>query len=294
MLVNCLYADQERVGKENKNMSSQNTELLSYFNWLSELLNQTVIREERALSTTVEIPLLNLAGSRTLLQILGYDNGQSYPQYPVRGFGSVKTGYADFRVGGENHYWVLELKAPSEKVDNPDFAKQVQDYMEGVNEDQGGVPLGVLFNGYEARVFINPKYRPLKSYSNKSLVAVKKANNIDELGLLFQELQCNPSPPDTLKLARRYAQGHSREEAREQRDLARKEEVRKLVSCLLPCPEREVAAAIIEAIPRLSELNVKPEQLQEVWQSLVAENEAKHQKRRTKQKPNQERQENSL
>jgi len=261
-------------------MPAQNPEIADYFVWLFELLNQNILRDEKALSTTVEIPLLNLAGSKTLLQALGYDNSQVISQYPVKGYASVRTYLADFRVGSDAHSWVLELKSPSEKIDNPQFAKQVQDYMEGVNREQGGVPIGVLFNGYEARVFINPKYKALKSYSNQTHASVRRASSIDELRLLFQDFQCTSAIPDTLKLARKLVQGHIREEARIVKGKARVEKVQQLIAAMISCPEREVATAIIEAMPELSELNVRPEELQTAWQSIVAENEARLQKRR--------------
>lgn len=261
-------------------MPNQNTETTNYFVWLFDLLNQNTLRNEEALSTTVEIPLLNLAGSKTLLQALGYDNSQVYPQYPVKGFAAVRRYLADFRVGSDGHFWVLELKSPSEKMDNPQFATQVQDYMEGVNREQGGVPIGVLFNGYEAHVFINPKYKALKSYSNQIHTSVRRASSIDELRLLFQDFQCTSAIPDTLKLARKLVQGHIREEAKIVKGKARVEKVQQLIAAMILCPEREVAAAIIEAMPELSELNVRPEELQTAWQSVVAENEAKLPKRR--------------
>lgn len=261
-------------------MPALNTELANYFSWLSDLLSQDILRDEKLLSTTVEIPLLSLAGSKTLLQALGYDNSQVYPQSPVKGYASVKQYFADFRVGTAPHYWVLELKSPSEKIDRVDFAVQVQDYMEGLNREHGGIPLGVLFNGREARVFINPKYKPLRSHLAKLHQPVKKANNLDELRLLFQELQCVDSPPDTLRLARKFIQANTREIEKAGRAKATKAKIRQLITATLACPSREVATAIIEAIPELSELNANAEDVQQIWQALVAEKEATPQKRR--------------
>lgn len=264
-------------------MPALKTELANYFSWLSDLLAQDTLRDEKGLSVTTEIPLLNLAGSKTLLQALGYDNSQVYSQCPVKGYATVKQYFADFRVGSDSHFWVLELKSPSEKIDKPDFAGQVQDYMDGIEREHGGIPLGVLFNGYEPRVFVNPNYKPLKRYAEKLRNPVKKASKPEELQLLFQELQCNGNSPDTLKLAKKLIQANIRREAEEQKDKQRQAAIRRLISDILVCPEKEAALAIIGATPEMSELNVKAEEVQRIWQELVAENLAKPQKRRITQ-----------
>ncbi len=252
-------------------MPSHNTDLSTYFNWLLDLLVQKTIRDEKSLSATAEIPLLNLADSKTLLQALGYDNSQVHPQYPMDGIATVKKCFADFRVGSAPSFWVLELKSPSEKIDNPDFAKQLQDYMEGVNKTQGGVPLGILFNGFEARAYINPKFKPLRNYTDKIGVAVAKASDVSQLLLLFQELQCNSLPPDTLKLAKKLARTHSQILAKEKVDKDRKRRIREIVTVLLACPDKIVSDAIIQAVPDLAEMNVSPDDFQEVWASIVAD-----------------------
>jgi len=230
--------------------------LREYLTWLQDRFADTGIPDERTLSETVEIRRFALEGVQTLLQSLGYDHTTVQANCPIQA-GSGKV-YADFVVGDGDNVWVLELKSPEQNCGNMGFVAQLQDYM--VRYD---TPIGALFNGREAAVYVNPRHRALKSLAGRADELKTAPCSQDAVrgcqgtALLFSPFRHTGSVPDVAKLARKLAKALPPQ--------PKGPEIHQALESLLQSPTEELASAVIGASPALLDLGATPESVMEEW-----------------------------
>src|SRR2546423_1930183 len=90
-----------------------------YFKRLEASIANDEIRDERGLSTTVEIPLSGWKSARTLLQALEYKKDHVSAGHPIQ-LGASKH-KVDFLLGDEVNRWMLDLKEPAAKCTHRGF-----------------------------------------------------------------------------------------------------------------------------------------------------------------------------
>lgn len=154
---------------------------------------------------------------------------------------------------------MLELKSPEEDCGNPHFVKQLQSYMV-----LSGTPIGVLFNGLHAAVYVNPKHDALrKPLADRAIeleerpVIKKDADDRDGLFSVFSQFPCQTAPLDTVKLVKRLARALP--------PPTKTEEIRNALQQMLHEPTADVALALVNVSAELADLGATPEILLEVW-----------------------------
>lgn len=248
-------------------MAHSSTEIVTtYFRWLRQRIEDGTIASENLLSQTVEIRLLPLEGTDTLLKALGYDQSYVSAQHPIQaGAGKDKL---DFLVGAAPRQWMLELKAPGNDCARRADVQQLQFYMQQPGP-RAEVPFGVLFSGDHAALYVNPKHKALRSCADRAeeleTTPVDKVVGLDigKMARFFGRLCIQTFPKDSGSLARglakKWAKGHLTKADREivQTELER----------ILLRPDEEVARAIIDAFPAFSgmEPSPSPQELLDLW-----------------------------
>lgn len=106
---------------------------------------------------------VGLEGDTTLLRILGY-NETNVDDHPVKRVLVGTTQYSPDYImrRQQKHLAVLDLKRPEEDLNNKLWAWQVLSYCEQID-----APIGILFNGYALRVFINTHDKQLARHKNR-------------------------------------------------------------------------------------------------------------------------------
>ena len=100
----------------------------------------------------------------TLLEILGYSN-ETCEDHVQKNVGHTNF-IPDYICGtGQKTWMVLDLKAPDVALNGSKMADFIQSYCQTLRPS---APLGVLYNGYSLRVFINPHYPGLEKYRKLS------------------------------------------------------------------------------------------------------------------------------
>ena len=153
--------------------------LRDYFKRLTENISNSEISSESALTATVEFPLSGWGKGKTLLQALRYEKSSVLPQFQVKGIGTAKP-KVDFLIGDKPNRWMLELKKPSDTCERSKYVEQLQSYM-----IQENIALGVLFNGKQALLYVNPEHNSVSNISHN----IKK-EEIDAI----PDLDLNKSP----------------------------------------------------------------------------------------------------
>ena len=139
---------------------------------------------------------VGIEGDATLLRILGY-NETDIDDHPVK---RVLVGTTQFAPDyilrrQQKRLAVLDLKKPEEDLDNKKWAWQVLSYCQ-----QMDAPIGLLFNGFSLRVFINTHDKQLSKYQNlfsEEPVATAEHTNLARMTELLskfavESLQSNP------------------------------------------------------------------------------------------------------
>jgi hypothetical protein len=238
-------------------------ELQDYFVWLVAKVNEGALRAEAELSVTVMARALFPEMPR-LLSILGYDEaGAVTEQYPI--VSGSRTLALDFLVAKPPRSWALELKAPSTTL-TLGHAKQLRDYMA-----RAKTLIGVLFNGREAKCFVDASRAATSSVSPDTVerLSVRPAFEAASLegaaGLarFFATFSAGKYPGTSLTLARRLVkQWDSRELAQRRQAVVH----RALEQCLRH-PDDAVARALVAASSELAAMTppVEPSEAIAAW-----------------------------
>lgn len=193
----------------------------------------------------------------TLLRILGY-NEADIDDHPVK---RVLVGTTQFAPDyilrrQQKRLAVLDLKKPEEDLDNKKWAWQVLSYCQQV-----GAPLGLLFNGFSLRVFINTQDKKLAKYQelfSDEPVATAEHTNLTQMAELLSKfsakaLQTNPT---------RLAGSLANRQAKTIRGRKRKEKIRGILMKFLasspPGDTNEVLSALATVDSLWTELDPKP------------------------------------
>ena len=141
---------------------------------------------------------VGVEGDATLLNILGY-SGTNVDDHPIRRVLIGTTQFAPDYVlrHQQKNLAVLDLKKPEEDLNNKNWVGQVLSYCQQIKPP---APLGLLFNGYALRVYINTHDRQLSKYHewfSEEPVATAEHSDFEGMaGLLskfyFKSLQANP------------------------------------------------------------------------------------------------------
>lgn len=248
----------QRYGRGN--MNDLRGELSQYFATILAEIDAGRIVKEEDLALFVPPTAYPYALTRNLLTILGYDSAQVKGQHGVRL--AASTYRVDYRVETGTQPWLLELKAPTESCG--EHLKQLRDYFFGSPD----VPLGVLFNGKEARVYVNTSHKGLKTYeSDLGLEPVRMADTrqASQLVDIFAPLAWSGSMLDTLPLARQWAKARRAKIAADKRSKARKATVQAAVDELLSDPQDDLLEKALECSAKLKELQATVDDIRDAW-----------------------------
>lgn len=245
-------------------MNDLRTKLEHYFaTILAEIKAGRIVKEED-LAKFVPPTSYPYALTQNLLVILGYDASQVKEQHGVKL--AASTFKVDYRVESGGQPWLLELKAPTESCG--EHLRQLRDYFFGSPD----VPFGVLFNGSEARVYVNTAHKGLRTY--ESDLAQEPVKNADagqssQLADLFAQIAYPGQTLDTLALARQWAKARRAKIIRDKRDKDRKASVQVAVSELLSNPPDELLEKAAECSESLKELQATVDDLRAAWMARV-------------------------
>ncbi|MDE2125376.1 MAG: type I restriction enzyme HsdR N-terminal domain-containing protein [Armatimonadetes bacterium] len=242
-------------------MPGQGSELVGdLVKWLTEIRN--VITNGHVVAgahqyLTLESELAKCvslrSGEPTLLGLLGYDVATVVEQVPIKTF--TVTGRADYGLcptaGAKEFAAIVELKAPGEELGQ--HAGQLLRYCDGVE-----APLGLLFNGTRAQLWVNTKHTKLSRYKAVCGSPVLEADlSGGALGVAkaLATLARETLEDDPVATARKLAQAAQRRGPRLQRAREIEERVNAVLNPKLSTELRK------ELIPVLA--GVKP-----LWQDL--------------------------
>ena len=256
---------------------ADNTWLRDYFKRLSENIFNNEISSESALSATVEFPLAGWGKGKSLLQALGYEKTNVQQQFAVKGIGTAKP-RVDFLIGDKPNRWMLELKKPSDTCERSKYVEQLQSYM-----IQENVALGVIFNGRQANVYVNPDHNSLtkiwSSINEDEIYVIPdldlktkpilKANLIavdnKEIISLFRLFKYDVKSLEIEKIALNLAENYIRKLRQEAKVMIRKNSIKKAFYEILNNPNEQILDAIIKNSLTLTDLKTKTNELLSIW-----------------------------
>jgi hypothetical protein len=229
--------------------------LAGYFSWLEAQLNQGAIVSESDLERAVELPPFN-HGFATLLQLLGYDRSMVQPQYKIQL--GTRVLRVDYLVSVNGSAWMLDVKAPMIDCLLPKYAIQMTSYLK-----QESVPLGLLFSGRQAAIYVNPELRRVQALRDELQATYKidlrqRAVRTAELGqprdlvalVGLLSMSGGGKLPDRLAVALTRELRDRKE--REAQELVRKRTIDSVLGGMLRNPSPTVVSAILQAYPELN------------------------------------------
>lgn len=219
----------------------------------SDLEQLFQVQSEAHVARLKTLGIIKSAENATLLEILGYTT-ETVEDHPVR---KVDIGVAKFVPDyvlnvEQKSVAIVDLKAPGISLEHEDWARQITTYCRELE-----VPLGLLFNGRELRVFINPDAKGLGQYKSQFLyqpVAIADYHELDQLIDLFLLFSCPSLTKGPTAVARQLANKRRKELA----DKQRQREIQTKLRELLANPSDDVLTAIATIDGIWSGLEPKP------------------------------------
>ncbi len=209
----------------------------------------------------------------TLLEVLGYSE-DTCDDHNTKKVGHVSF-IPDYVCGIDQKTWmVLDLKAPGVSINGDKMADFIQSYCRALHPP---APLGVLYNGYSIRVFLNPEYPgfgkflSLKDEPDKTKainfyqtpIASAEASNPSELVKVLLELSSLTLSEGVASLAKKLANRFIKDVGQ----AAWRRQVCDQIRNALLKPTDEVIAALAEVDSLWSQLTPRPtpDQAKDAW-----------------------------
>lgn len=175
----------------------------------------------------------------TLLEILGYSS-ENVEDHPFKKVEVGTTRYSPDYVlkNGQKSIAIIDIKAPDISLDKDDWARQICSYC---REEKA--PLGLLFNGREARVFINPEVKGLTQHKDKFtnvLVATASQHDIKQLVELLLKFSVENLELNAIIIAKQFALKRNKELANKKR----RRQLQEILQETLANPSEQVLSAL--------------------------------------------------
>jgi len=207
------------------------------------------------------------AENSTLLEILGY-SATNVDDHPLKKVVVGQIRYApDYILRSQQKMLaIVELKAPDQNLDRERWIGQINSYCKELK-----VPIGLLFNGTDLRVFINTAIKPLEKYKDlfdcqpvASAGAHQRKQMIDIL-LKLTALSLEDNPVSV-------ASGFARKRRTEFDDRDRQKKIQNTLNDALMNPSDEVFADLAALDGIWGNVDTKPseQELKSAWNATQA------------------------
>jgi hypothetical protein len=218
----------------------------------------------------------------TLLEILGYSD-ENCEDHNTKKVGHTNF-IPDYVCGtGQKTWMVLDLKAPDVSLDGPKNGPKMGDFIQSYCHTLNPpAPIGVLYNGYSLRVFINPRYPGFERFLKLSEeqdkakainfyhtpVASADANRPAEMIKILLLLSASSLSGNAVTVAKRFANARIKEN--DDKIVAKK--IQEILNAVLLNPSEDIIAALAGIDSLWEEFTPRPTQdkILSAWGIFVA------------------------
>lgn len=203
----------------------------------------------------------------TLLEILGYGNAD-IDDHPVKKNVVGQISYApDYILKRQQKMLaIVDLKAPDQDLDRERWIGQISSYCRELK-----VPIGLLFNGTDLRVFINTEIKGLTKHKElfyNQPVASAGTHEMKQMVEILLKLSASSLEENPIMAA----SGFANKRRAEFRDRDRQKRIQHLLQAALTNPSSEIFSALagLDSIWGNNEAKPSEQELASAWTAIQA------------------------
>lgn len=256
-----------------KQLLSDYLQMLSEGIECQEIQSEADIEQMFRVETDQQIALWKRRGieksekNSTLLEILGYGNAD-IDDHPVKKNVVGQISYApDYILKRQQKMLaIVDLKAPDQDLDRERWIGQISSYCRELK-----VPIGLLFNGTDLRVFINTEIKGLTKHKElfyNQPVASAGTHEMKQMVEILLKLSASSLEENPIMAA----SGFANKRRAEFRDRDRQKRIQHLLQAALTNPSSEIFSALagLDSIWGNNEAKPSEQELASAWTAIQA------------------------